>query len=453
MSREGSFTYRTWEHRQNEIAHKRRIADMTKMYLDRYETTLNDMAGEGLVQYVQTRFREAQKQLRQAQSYLRSNPQKARELSVSIGSIVGVLPREAREIRRNEQMMQRYERQRREMEEAQNRQYEWRRQAQQERQQREKERLQKEEARIQQERILQKQTDEKEREEAKKRLEEARIREQQRRERVEKENQRVEFLNSISEIMGAAINDPVEMDVVYDAYQAMKAKFRNYASDENADVKELTRLLNKETEELKKDAVEKAQLWREKVRRENLSEIVVEQVRINRDIVSSASSEATSNELQKLVISLNSLESDISSGRIDLNKSEQTLSSIQENAEQTIANEQMRKDTIHALIQTIQSKGFIITPPQLKNGVVNLTGKRPSGELCQFHIRLDGGFNYCFDNYKGNACKKDISEVKSTLEKVYGVVLSDERIIKENPDRIDREAFDRPTSGALCQNC
>ena len=52
----------------------------------------------------------------------------------------------------------------------------------------------------------------------------------------------------------------------------------------------------------------------------------------------------------------------------------------------------------------------------------------------KFKIELDGKVRYEFDNYKGQTCKEDMEKVLPRLAEVYGVDLSDERVIWSNPD-------------------
>jgi hypothetical protein len=50
--------------------------------------------------------------------------------------------------------------------------------------------------------------------------------------------------------------------------------------------------------------------------------------------------------------------------------------------------------------------------------------------------------------YEGATCKKDIDSFLPKLEQVYGIKLSNERVIWENPDKISKDARQSPTGGS-----
>ena len=48
---------------------------------------------------------------------------------------------------------------------------------------------------------------------------------------------------------------------------------------------------------------------------------------------------------------------------------------------------------------------------------------------------------YAFENYVGTACRKDSAQVEAMLREAYGVVLSNERVVWENPDEVGKDTF------------
>jgi hypothetical protein len=56
--------------------------------------------------------------------------------------------------------------------------------------------------------------------------------------------------------------------------------------------------------------------------------------------------------------------------------------------------------------------------------------------------------SYKFDNYKGQTCQKDMAQVLPKLSEIYGVNLSDERVLWSNPDDVDTEMKPIPTQTA-----
>ena len=117
-------------------------------------------------------------------------------------------------------------------------------------------------------------------------------------------------------------------------------------------------------------------------------------------------------------------------------------------AEKIVEDETLRRETLKAIIESLQLVGFVVESPVLVDGVVELAARRPSGEECVFYVDLKGGMEYHFDHYDGSACKKDIDQILPRLQDVYGIKLSDERVLWSNPDRISREARqqERPES-------
>ena len=47
---------------------------------------------------------------------------------------------------------------------------------------------------------------------------------------------------------------------------------------------------------------------------------------------------------------------------------------------------------------------------------------------------------YKFDHYEGMQCKDDIDKVLPLLRDIYGVDLSEERVLWQNPERISKSA-------------
>lgn len=101
-------------------------------------------------------------------------------------------------------------------------------------------------------------------------------------------------------------------------------------------------------------------------------------------------------------------------------------------------NEAIRKEMVKAVYQSLKQAGFTVLPPVKPNNseenIVLIQASRPSGNQARFHIKLDGSVRYEFDNYKGQHCKKDMEQILPKLSEIYGVDLSKERVIWENPD-------------------
>jgi len=113
-------------------------------------------------------------------------------------------------------------------------------------------------------------------------------------------------------------------------------------------------------------------------------------------------------------------------------------------ADETAVNEQARREVVTAVNQALLDAGFVTEKPRrlrVDGGdEVLLRAVRPSGAEAAFRIRLGGVMHYEFDKYEGTACRKDIDQVLPTLQSVYGITLSDRRVVWENPDDLDRQA-------------
>ncbi len=102
--------------------------------------------------------------------------------------------------------------------------------------------------------------------------------------------------------------------------------------------------------------------------------------------------------------------------------------------DQAFENEEVRKEMVKAVYKSLQDAGFTVLNPIIQKDVVLVQAWRPSGNKANFRINLNGSVHYEFNNYKGKRCKEDMRKVLPKLSEIYGVNLSEERIIWENPD-------------------
>lgn len=111
--------------------------------------------------------------------------------------------------------------------------------------------------------------------------------------------------------------------------------------------------------------------------------------------------------------------------------------------DQALEDESIRREMVKAVYESLQHAGFSVLNPKRNNNededVVVIQARRPSGNQAKFRIELDGKVRYEFDNYKGQSCKEDMVKVLPRLADVYGVNLSDEKVIWSNPDDEDQE--------------
>lgn len=138
------------------------------------------------------------------------------------------------------------------------------------------------------------------------------------------------------------------------------------------------------------------------------------------------------------------LKESISSGNKSIQTIEKEISQIETVVDDTIITEEVRRETVKAIVKQLRSQEFVISRPQIvKNGdesYVKIVAQKPSGKKAVCKVDLHGKILYKFDNYEGLTCLKDIEKFNVDLEKIYSVKLSDERILWSNPDKLSKDA-------------
>ncbi|AKL12312.1 TPA: hypothetical protein I8271_004981 [Kluyvera intermedia] len=113
-----------------------------------------------------------------------------------------------------------------------------------------------------------------------------------------------------------------------------------------------------------------------------------------------------------------------------------------------VVDESCRREVVQAVYRSLEDAGFVMEKPRLVNkddsNEVVIRAMRPAGAKAEFKIELSGKLNYKFDHYQGSACKKDIDTVLPRLQSIYGIQLSTERVVWENPDDKDSDARPQP---------
>ena len=115
-------------------------------------------------------------------------------------------------------------------------------------------------------------------------------------------------------------------------------------------------------------------------------------------------------------------------------------------ANDAIVDEKIRKETLKVIIKSIKARGFIVdTKNNLKidkkNNIVKLVALKASGQRAEFEIQLNGKFMYHFDQYEGQACKKDIEPFLEDLKNIYDIDIKHEEVIWENPDKVQTQKY------------
>ncbi len=133
---------------------------------------------------------------------------------------------------------------------------------------------------------------------------------------------------------------------------------------------------------------------------------------------------------------------------------EQIISQTEKAADQAMEDESIRRSVVKAVYTSLNKAGFSVNKPvhiqEKDKDEVIISASRPAGNQVKFEIELDGTLRYKFDHYKGQSCQKDIKELLPKLSKIYGVDLSDTRVLWHNPD--DEDAQLKPIPKQTSQN-
>ncbi|ELI5391807.1 TPA: hypothetical protein ACMDP0_004640 [Vibrio parahaemolyticus] len=188
---------------------------------------------------------------------------------------------------------------------------------------------------------------------------------------------------------------------------------------------------------LKIEAEQRAHIRREQINKQNQKEASAELAEvISEDIVKNLSQEKALGLTEQLEL-VRRETSD------EPEKSQELLNEISKQMDTAIEEEAIRREMVKAVYKSLQEAGFHVQKPKLikdkgKDEVL-IAASRPAGNRALFQIELDGQCTYKFDNYKGQTCQKDIQQVLPKLTDIYGVDLSEERVLWSNPDDEDAE--------------
>ncbi|EHR6472032.1 hypothetical protein [Vibrio parahaemolyticus] len=188
---------------------------------------------------------------------------------------------------------------------------------------------------------------------------------------------------------------------------------------------------------LKIEAEQRAHIRREQINKQSQKEASAELAQvISEDIVKNLSQEKALGLTEQLEL-VRRETSD------EPEKSQELLYEISKQMDTAIEEEAIRREMVKAVYKSLQEAGFHVQKPKLikdkgKDEVL-IAASRPAGNRALFQIELDGQCTYKFDNYKGQTCQKDIQQVLPKLTDIYGVDLSEERVLWSNPDDEDAE--------------
>ena len=114
------------------------------------------------------------------------------------------------------------------------------------------------------------------------------------------------------------------------------------------------------------------------------------------------------------------------------------VAGVYRRANTEIVRERIRAATLKAIIKAIRDIGFVVdTKRNIKidreRDVVKMAAKKPSGQLAEFEIQLNGKFMYHFDGYEGGTCTNDIEPFIKVLDEIYGVHIVSQKVHHDEP--------------------
>jgi len=227
--------------------------------------------------------------------------------------------------------------------------------------------------------------------------------------------------------------DPLARQLIFPELTALRSQIFN----EGAKVTQET-LIN-ELQKVRSLAEQKAQSF--KAEQEQLANNQVQQEQLQELKEKIATTDADPERLQKLTSALE--KASVSDAKI----LKQQINEISKELDDAVVDERCRKEVVKAIYQSLQKSGFTVDKPRRdkETDEVIIKAARPAGAQARFKVKLNGSMEYKFDRYKGSTCKEDINKVLPSLQEIYGIQLSDERVIWQNPDDQDRDAKPQPT--------
>ena len=106
---------------------------------------------------------------------------------------------------------------------------------------------------------------------------------------------------------------------------------------------------------------------------------------------------------------------------------------------------EVRKEIVKSILSALKKQGFIVSTPKLKQNVVHVTGKMPSGKMALFQIYDDITIKFDLEGYAGTACKQELDAVLEKINTEGNVETTIEQFVWHNPDKIRKGSKEFPT--------
>jgi hypothetical protein len=253
------------------------------------------------------------------------------------------------------------------------------------------------------------------------------------RQRIAEEKKLRQELEKVWQTNLLSWTDPLARQLVFPELTTLRNQLFNEGTNVTQDIvtNELQKVRSLAEQKSHSFKAEQERLAIDKVQQEKLQELK-EQIAIT---------DADPERLEQLSAALENLNS------LDSESIRQQTNNISKALDDAVVDESCRKEVVKAIYQSLQKSGFTVDKPRRdkETDEVIIKAARPAGAQARFKVKLNGSMEYKFHRYKGSTCKEDINKVLPSLQEIYGIQLSDERVIWQNPDDQDRDAIPQPT--------
>jgi hypothetical protein len=243
-------------------------------------------------------------------------------------------------------------------------------------------------------------------------------------------------LASVLEQTFRSIADPVVRDFAYSAAAGIEAEIKRHVA-QDAQLEVFHAQLQSRMAQIVAKAETDAQEWKQAQRREQGEAVRREVLADAKTVVMVGSAALQAGSRTRLDAAMDQVSSTDEAGF------DAALETALACADQVAVDEESRRSAVRAVYESLMQAGFAVDQPWLEEGnggSVVVSARKPSGGQAQFRIGAEGALVYKFDHYEGAACKQDLQEVMPMLQQIYGITLSNERVLWDNPDRLSRDA-------------
>jgi len=268
---------------------------------------------------------------------------------------------------------------------------------------------------------------------------------QQRKELAESRRQASTALTQFIQDIVADITDPIELDFAYEDIRSIQEEYAGRIV-EKGELSTIQSNIKTRMSTTRKLAREKASAWKEDKINESKESAAADLIDLYKE---QAKVDAKNNPkaMGNLLNSLDELRSQVEMGT-SIHGIQETLTDAIKQADDEVVDETCRRKVVRSIMDSLEETGFVVSKPKrskTENDEVIITARKPAGSEASFRVSSNGSMIYKFDHYEGVQCKDDIQRVLPLLKDIYGVNLSQERTLWENPDKISKSA--KPLSG------